>query len=81
MNNKYRNQSQDSSHNIMATKMTNSKNHPASPPANKPVRLKPKSQNNSFSKNHTIGTSNINIKTIMKAFIKLDIIYPPLSCI
>lgn len=65
----------------MATKMTNSINHPTSPPANKPARLKPKSQNNSFSKSHTIGTSNINIKTIMKAFIKFAIIYFTLSYI
>ena len=65
----------------MTTKMTNNMNQPTSVPTNTPARLKPKSQNNSFNKSHTIGTSSINIKTIKKAFIKLAIIYPPLSCI
>ena len=33
----------------------------------------PKNQNNSFSRNHTIGTRNINIKTIKNIFINLPI--------
>ena len=33
----------------------------------------PKNQNNSFSRNHTIGTRNINIKTIKNIFINFPI--------
>ena len=33
----------------------------------------PKSQNNSFSRNHIIGTRNINIKTIKNIFINFPI--------
>ncbi len=57
--------------------ITNNRNQPNSVPTkiplNKPAREKPKSQNNSFSRNHTIGTRNINIKTAKNIFIKLPI--------
>ena len=46
---------------------------PTNIPLNKPATENPKSQNNSFSRSHTIGTRNINIKMIKNIFINLSI--------
>ena len=53
--------------------ITANKNQPKSVPTNNPANVIPKNQNNSFSRNHTIGTRNINIKTIKNIFINFPI--------
>lgn len=55
--------------------ITANKNQPKSVPTNNPANVIPKNQNNSFSRNHTIGTRNINIKTIKNILINLPIIF------
>ena len=55
--------------------ITANKNQPKSVPTNNPANVIPKNQNNSFSRNHTIGTRNINIKTIKNILINLPITF------